>query len=154
MKLNRDRIFSLCVIAFGLLGVFLSSQIEPMFSLAKNDPGPQAFPYFCCIAIAVCGVGKFLTSKENDTKASFRKEEWKRILIILAAAVAYVTLLAIFGFVPSSIVAAAGFTWIMRGKNKLNPFVLAVFAVALALALFFAFENLLGIPLPKGILFK
>jgi len=153
MKLNRDRIFSLCVIAFGLLGVLLTSRIDLMFSLAENDPGPKAFPYFCCIAIAVCGVGKFLTSKESDNKTAFKKVEWKRILVILAAAAVYVVLIAIFGFIPSSIVAAIGFTWIMRGKNKLNPIVLVVFAVVLTLALYFSFEYLLGIPLPEGLLF-
>ncbi|MBQ6233193.1 MAG: tripartite tricarboxylate transporter TctB family protein [Clostridia bacterium] len=153
MKLNRERVFSLCVIAFALAGILLTSNINKAFSLDSADPGPKLFPYICSIALLVCGIGKFITSKAGKASKGLSCHEWKKAGMIIGFSVLYAVLMYLFGYIPSTLIAGAGYVWLMRGKNKIRPVVLVIFTIVITAVIYLVFSLLLGIRMPTGILF-
>lgn len=153
MKLNRERIFSLCVIAFALAGIILTNNINKAFSLDSADPGPKLFPYMCTIALLICGIGKFITSKEGKASKGLSFREWKKAGLIIGFSVLYLALMYLLGYIPSTLIAGAGYVWLMRGKNKIKPVVLIIFTVVMTVVIYLVFSQLLGIRMPTGILF-
>ena len=154
MKLNRERIFSLCVIVLAVGGIILTSNINKAFTLDSADPGPKLFPYICSIAILLCGIGKFITSKNGQGAKGLKFPEWKKVGLLIGASILYAVLMHFFGYIPATLIAGAGYVWLMRGDNKINPIVLIVFAVAITAIIYLVFSTLLGIIMPTGVLFS
>lgn len=121
----------------------------PLGSLRK--PGPAAFPLFVGALLFISSVGAFRAA----IKTASGKVEWprgaalRRIFIILAAILAYISMFSYLGhpfatvvLILVSFLAMGTYSWPVR----------VGFAVAVAAASYYLFNVLLNVQLPLGFL--
>ena len=154
MKLNKDRIFSICVVVFSLFMIYEATQLKSIYAVSPRDIGPKLFPIFACAGMILCAVGKFVTSgPEKESKPLFSSAGWKNIIVMFLAFIGYLLSLYFLGFLISTPIFIALFVYFMRSGKRLKPVSLAVFALAATGILYFTFQDLIFITLPTGIIF-
>ncbi len=117
------------------------------FEAAIGDPlGPAAFPIALAVPLALLSLYMILRPDPEPDWARGRAPV--RQGLALAAFVAYAYLLEPLGFV----VATALGTAVMGLLLGARPWQAGATGVAAAVALFLLFNNLLGLPLPAGVL--
>lgn len=156
MKINKHQGLSIFYILFGLLLLYLTSNIHFMFSVSSEDVGPKFFPYCCSIGIIICGVGKLLTSKNKEGKIFIKdKEGWLKLLLILAVFIAYLVSINYLGFIFSSIVLGTILPFMLATQDKRpSLWKVIIFSVVLTLITYFIFTKLINVFLPTGKLIK
>lgn len=118
----------------------------------QTEIGSGAFPKAVCVGLAVCGV--LLIIQELRKGGSEKAELFsKKLLIGIAAAVAYFVLLKILGFVLDSIWVVFVMMALLLNEpfKKAWPLMLAVSILA-PVVLYAIFGMFLKVPLPNGIL--
>ena len=133
-KLNI--VFSVVLIAVAAFFFFCADTFKML--PGQTEIGSGAFPKAVCVGLAVCGV--LLIIQELRKGGSEKAELFsKKLLIGIAAAVAYFVLLKILGFVLN------------EPFKKAWPLMLAVSILA-PVVLYAIFGMFLKVPLPNGIL--
>lgn len=147
-KLNI--VFSVVLIAVAAFFFFYADTFKML--PGQTEIGPGAFPKAVCVGLAVCGV--LLIIQELRKGGSEKAELFsKKLLIGIAAAVAYFVLLKILGFVLDSIWVVFVMMALLLNEpfKKAWPLMLAVSILA-PVVLYAIFGMFLKVPLPNGIL--
>lgn len=147
-KLNI--VFSVVLIAVAAFFFFYAGTFKML--PGQTEIGPGAFPKAVCVGPAVCGV--LLIIQELRKGGSEKAELFsKKLLIGIAAAVAYFVLLKILGFVLDSIWVVFVMMALLLNEpyKKAWPLMLAVSILA-PVVLYAIFGMFLKVPLPNGIL--
>ena len=92
-KLNKQQGLSLFYIALGIWVAYITSDIRALFKVASEDVGPKMFPYCCAAGLILCGIGKFLSSKDAKSKPFLNKQGVIRLITIFLVMAAYWTVL-------------------------------------------------------------
>ena len=150
-KLTKSRALALFYIVFGIVLIYLSSQIKYMFAVTEGDIGPRAFPTCIGIGIVLSGIGKLL-SRQTKADKVFMKD-WKgylRLVAMFALFVAYILGLNYLGYIISTIAFAAVLLKMLSAEQKLAWWKILIFAVVMTLFSYFCFEKLIKVILPQG----
>jgi hypothetical protein len=139
-----------------LMGVMIllliPSQVEKPLGIESRTP-PSFLPRVISICLMLSGAGlvvqSFLRTRTARTAVILREERW-RILFAVGFLGVYVFLFPRLGFVSSSAMMMAVFTYLF-GSRSWSRVLLSMILVPLGAWLFF--EILFAIPLPRGVLF-
>lgn len=153
MKLNRNRIYSICVILFACVLLYMTSRLDSLFALSGRDVGPKFFPHAAAVGMMICAVGKFIT-EGKDEQPVFTKTGWKRIIMIFLILAVYLILMQVVGYLIATPIVAALLVIAMHEDRKICAWKVAAFSIVLTLALYVVFEKIILVFLPKGILFR
>lgn len=117
----------------------------------------RMYPYF------VCGIGFVLTAvqlgitvyKEKkeialDVSAVLTKEQFRSVVITVAAAFAYIFLASIIGYFTMTFVFVAAYSYWHTDKQQ--KWLYIAVALGVDIVVFIAFKMFLSIPLPAGLL--
>jgi len=155
IKIGKNRIVALLVIAFGIFVLYQTSQIKSIFAISNKDVGPRMFPYFAATCLTACGVMKFITAKESEKYIPFfNKRGWIKVLSLFAAFAAYLVAMKYVGFLISTPFMAFVLVMIIADQRKINKIVALVYSLLLTGFIYFIFHNLMHIMLPQGLLFR
>lgn len=150
LKKKLNIVFSVVLIAVAAFFFFYADTFKML--PGQTEIGPGAFPKAVCVGLAVCGV--LLIIQELRKGGSEKAELFsKKLLIGIAAAVAYFVLLKILGFVLDSIWVVFVMMALLLNEpfKKAWPLMLAVSILA-PVVLYAIFGMFLKVPLPNGIL--
>lgn len=104
-----------------------------------------------CFSTALLARGAAGLKKGNmDGRKSLTGEQYGFIAVTLAAAVAYVLLIPVIGYLTTTVFFLAAFSFYLDSTSKKYLYVLV--AVIFAAVIYLAFGRFLHIPLPKGFL--
>ena len=149
-KLNKQQGLALFYIALGFLVAYLTSDIRALFQVASEDVGPKMFPYCCAGGLVLCGLGKFLTSKNAKSKPFLDRQGWIRLIIIFLVMAAYVAGLTYLGFIITTPIMLFGLTCMLADGKKLIWWQVLLFSIIMTAAVYFAFTKLMNVMLPAG----
>lgn len=149
-KLNKQQGLALFYIAFGFLVAYLTSDIRALFQVASEDVGPKMFPYCCAAGLVICGIGKFLSSKDAKSKQFLDKQGWMRLAIIFLVMAAYIAGLTYLGYIITTPIMLFGLTYMLADGKKLVWWQVLLFAIIMTAAVYFAFTKLMNVMLPAG----
>ena len=152
MKLHKNQIYSICVIAFAVVLIVMTSQLKSVYTLSDRDIGPRAFPYLAAIGLIICAIGKMITEGPKDD-AAFTKEGWKRILIVFALIAGYLLAMTLVGYIVTTPIFSVLLVYVMKEDRKFSIVRALIFAVILTAVLYVVFQNIILVFLPTGILF-
>jgi len=115
--------------------------------------GPQIFPYFIALGLAIVG-GYFVWNSwrpdgKREVVAEGFETDWRALLIIGAALLIHLNILKPLGFVISAIFLFLSIAFAFGSRKFLRD---GIVAVILALASYLGFTHGLGLQLPPGIL--
>jgi hypothetical protein len=148
---NRvDALVAALLTMIGLVVVFEARRLGAGWT--TDGPGPGYFPFYIGMILCIGGLGilyQALLSKSADTGVFIDREQFKRVLSVLAPAVLYVGAIMVLGqYVASAIYVAIFMVWL--GRYSVLKSALVGIGVN---ALFFAmFEIWFKVPLYKGAL--
>jgi hypothetical protein len=148
---NRvDALVAALLTMIGLVVVFEARRLGAGWT--SDGPGPGYFPFYIGLILCIGGLGilyQALLSKSADTGVFIDREQFKRVMSVLAPAVLYVGAIMVLGqYVASAIYVAIFMVWL--GRYSILKSVLVGVGVN---ALFFAmFEIWFKVPLYKGAL--
>jgi hypothetical protein len=148
---NRvDALVAALLTMIGLVDVFEARRLGAGWT--TDGPGPGYFPFYIGMILCIGGLGilyQALLSKSADTGVFIDREQFKRVLSVLAPAVLYVGAIMVLGqYVASAIYVAIFMVWL--GRYSVLKSALVGIGVN---ALFFAmFEIWFKVPLYKGAL--
>jgi hypothetical protein len=148
---NRvDALVAALLTMIGLVVVFEARRLGAGWT--TDGPGPGYFPFYIGMILCIGGLGilyQALLSKSADTGVFIDREQFRRVLSVLAPAVLYVGAIMVLGqYVASAIYVAIFMVWL--GRYSVLKSALVGIGVN---ALFFAmFEIWFKVPLYKGAL--
>lgn len=156
MKIKRDQVTGLVLIALGVFFAVLISQFKKPFT--PEYPGPALLPGIGVFGLIVCGAGIFVSGcrQKEDDKVFVVKAGWVRILVTFAALCVYVLAMKYVGFLASTPFLVYGLTtyFAQQSNVKTKLWVRIVFSVAVALIIYGMYVPLFGMTLPAGLLFE
>lgn len=153
MKLNGKRVYCIFVAAFACLVLYLTSQLDSLFSPASTDVGPKFFPRAAAIGLIICAIGKFIT-EGNAGKPVFDRAGWKRIALIFVILTGYLLAMTVFGYLIATPIFSAILVIAMKEDRKIKPARVILFSLLLTAVLYLVFVKLILVFLPEGILFS
>jgi putative tricarboxylic transport membrane protein len=118
---------------------------------AYREVGPDFWPKIVLIILialsAALTVSNVINWKRSRGETSEREEGWKRVLITILLAVAYVYFLKPLGFIISTPLFIFGMMVLIMPKRKMAiPFTI----LGIMVMIYIIFGKLLYVPLPKG----
>jgi len=149
----KDRIIGMGSVLLGILLCFLSRSIPE--STVRGDIGSKAFPVFAAALLIICG-GLLLLQKSGEKKERYLLlYQWKRLLTMYFSYVFFAVALWLCGFVISTPVFLFWLTCLLgKAAEKKPDFVKnAIFSILLTALIFYLYQQVLHISLPKGIIF-
>ncbi len=151
--MSRDRATGLMAIVLGIVVAVMTSQLPR--SMMAGDIGPKVFPYITAGIMIICGIG-LLLGKEADTgrQLQLSKTQWQRLGMIFAVVFVYIVSMDFVGFIVPTVLALFILsTMFAKGRVEVALWKRILFAVAVTLILYYLFNELLVMPLPRGKLF-
>lgn len=146
MTLRFDKIASLIFLVIGLIFVFEALKISD--SAYGSNVGPKIFPLGLGIMLIVLSVSLIIQTFRQKAQSSgeeFSSPQYKRFFIILAAAIGYVLLLDVLGYVITTFAfLLIAFQTLERGKWLHSIVIAALFSGII----YFGFVQILGGSLP------
>ena len=153
--MNKDRYLSLFYIILGIVVILLAANIKTMFAVASEETGPKFFPYIVGVCMCLCGIGKFISSKDKKAKQFVKsKKDWLRIILITAILIAYAVLIKYLGYIICSTALLASLAVLLAEEKKPKWWKVAIFSVAIVAVVYILFKFILKISLPEGIWIK
>lgn len=134
------------LLILGVAVVFFSSRLT---YYSEFGPGPGFLPLWLGIALVGCAIFLILDFlRKHGTAESFFKPRTKQCIVMFLLIVIAFLLLPWLGF-PIGFALLAGTAMRVMGRHRLV--VCGITALAIALGIYFIFDQWLGIPLPTGI---
>lgn len=131
----------LLAIAYGVTGSRFHSDFI-------TDPlGPAAFPVMLASALGIFSL--YLLFRPDPNPDWHGWKAWRRQLLALAGLLVYGMILEYLGFIVSSMFLVAYLAYLMGASG----WRLAGIGIIASVALYFLFNNFLGLPLPAGEIF-
>lgn len=151
-KFNKHQWLSVFYIFLGALLIFMASRISYLFAITEGDVGPKFFPTCCGVGLIICGIGKFLSSKDKKSKPFISdKKGWLRVLVILVLFVVYIFALKYVGYLLSTFVFAAVLLKMLSSDTvELEWWKILLFALLMTLFSYLCFEKIIKVMLPQG----
>jgi putative tricarboxylic transport membrane protein len=138
-----DRLAGLVLLVLAVAYGVTASGFQSTF----GDPlGPAMFPLVLAIPLGLLSL--YLIARPDPEPDWARGRILLKQALALIAFVAYAYLLEPLGFIVASVLAVAALGWLLGAKLWQS----ATGGLAIALVLFLLFNNLLGLPLPAGVL--
>lgn len=157
---RTDYIIGLILILLGIFIYFSSYSIPVMAIVEKTGMvNSRFFPKLCAISLIVFSILMILENyilthkKEKKLKdQDDKKEEIDGIRLIVAAALSFMYLITYqyLGHLVSSFIFISVFMYFLSTRNL---FLLISVPAAISFLIYAVFKILLGVPLPKGIIF-
>lgn len=158
--MNHNRVIALILLAFIIWWGYLTTNLPE--STMPGEPGPKFFPSVILGLMAVFSVLLFFTRDEKETPEIKTDEIEKEVakdedvfplssaLKLFAVFFAGITITYFLGFNIGMIVGLSVMLWMIGWK--LFPRAV-LYSAVVTLVIYFLFDRLLEIPLPKGIFF-
>ena len=151
MKINKDQNLAIFYVILGGVLLVLSQNIQSLFSMSENDVGPRFFPSLCAIGIILCGIGKFITSRHNESKPFLKdKKDYLRLVFIWLFLVAYVFAVKYLGYIISSLIFVYVLTGMLASPRKLKWWQRLIFTVVMVGFTYLLFHVAIKVQLPQG----
>ncbi|MFA6845098.1 MAG: tripartite tricarboxylate transporter TctB family protein [Sphaerochaetaceae bacterium] len=150
---NGDVIFSFILLILGVvlvIGSFNINQGVEMVNGGELMPRIIAFLWVCLSVITFIIA---LAKSAKESKEYHCSGDQKGFLLTLGLLLLYLLLITIFGFRLSSIVYLFLQILIFTPKAKRNYYIIILISVVLPLLVYWIFNSLFELILPKGILF-
>jgi putative tricarboxylic transport membrane protein len=136
------------------LGYLVAAFRIPVFDTG-DEIGPRAFPFMISAVVICCGLALILKELKSRNRKSFswgfisERGIWLRILITIAAGIIYGLVLDWLGYVIATFFFMIVVASIINiGRHLQNIIIAAIFSIVT----FVAFEVILKLSLPRGIL--
>lgn len=118
---------------------------------AYKEVGPDFWPKIVLVCLIILSAALTISNvikwRKSRDKVSEREAGWKRVLIVVLLAVAYVYFLKPLGFIVVSPLFIIGMMLlIMPERKKVIPFAV----LGIMVMIYIIFSKLLFVPLPKG----
>lgn len=158
-KDRKDRIVAVIMMIFAVF-IFVGAVSIPKASMGEG-PGPEAFPIFLAVVLAVLSIMLFWTAgrkkkKEEPKEAKQAMDEVqaidepaaakiRRVITSVILLMVYFIILPFLGFIASTVIYGIAFLMLLyseKAKATLIP------AIAITIFAFVIFEMALSIPLP------
>lgn len=149
--MKKDRVTGLLSFLLGIGVAYMTSQLPP--SKMANDVGPAVFPYITAFILIVCGAG-LMIKKPVDVPAFFDKKALIRLAEISAVMVGYVALEYAFGFLIPTIAVLFVLCLMFSKPGQTKWWQALLFAVLVAVIVYFIFTKGFSLVLPKGKVLK
>lgn len=154
MKLNKNQVFSVLLIAFAGFVIYETTQLQSLFAPASGDVGPRFFPMAAAVCMILCSIGKLLTERNKPDKPLFTAEGWRRVGIMFLLLALYLIAMTWLGYVISTLIFVPLLVIAMREGRKLRPVTLILFSVVTTAVLYAVFQMVIQVSLPAGRLFR
>ena len=153
MRVN-DAVIGAVLVVFALA---LIAYTRTFPSMPGQDYGPALFPVLIGIGFLICGAILIVGGvRQLKTVPLVRGGEWLRsphhvidFLAVIGGLVLYILISDWLGFIPTAFLLLFGWLALFRGGKPISS---AVIALAVTLAVNYAFSQLLLVPLPPGLL--
>ena len=151
--LNRDRIAGMFALGMAARIYALCRDIPE--SKVAGDFGSKLFPLMAAWILGICGAGLCLRPCPKEEKPFLEKSQWVRLFGLFglygvyAAALKYVGFryaTPVFLFIVLALLSRAA-------QRKFNALFAAIYSVALTAGVYWLFQIVLRVRLPKGVLF-
>lgn len=155
MKIKRDQVSGLAIVAIGLFFLYLTLQFKKPFS--PSYPGPMLMPFIAEFGLIVCGLGIFLQGckQKSEDKVFLNKEGFLRFVISFAILCLYIFAMKYLGFLLVTPFVLFGITCYFAKASKIAvkiPTVI-IFSIVVTGVLYGMYVPLFGMTLPSGLLF-
>ena len=153
MKLNKDKIIAAMCVLIGVIYLIGALNL-PETNLAK-DPGPKVFPFVGGVIVIVRSAAILLKRYDNEPKAVYTKEQWRKAVIMIGLFVVYLLMLWVLGFLISTPIILLVSSYMFTDEGvKVALWKRVVFALALTFFLYWIFTKVLVMLLPTGMILK
>lgn len=143
---SAEIVVGFVVAAFGLLAIVSNYQLGAGWA----DDGPQAgyFPLRMGVAIFVASIAVIVQAyRKNDRSAFVEREQLKLVATVLLPLIVYIAAIQFIGIYVASALFIGIFMLLV---GKFNWWKSAAAGIGINLALFWVFEIMFKVPLPKG----
>jgi len=139
-----------------LLGIaYLIGTLKIPVMDAADEVGPRTFPYIIAATVIICGVLLLLKEFVNKERKAFsfrfiaERGIWLKILLSMAAGIAYGMVLDWLGYIIATIIFMFFVGWLINvGRHMQNLIIAVVFSIFT----FVAFALILKLSMPRGLL--
>jgi len=145
-KRTAELVVGIVVAAFALLAIVSNYQIGAGWA----EDGPQAgyFPMRMGIAILLASIVVLVQAlRKNDRSAFLERNQLRLVAVVLLPLVVYIGALQLIGIYVASALFIGIFMWLVGKFGALRS---AITGVSVSLVLFWIFEIMFTVPLPKG----
>jgi putative tricarboxylic transport membrane protein len=145
-KRTAEIAVGIVVAAFALLAIVSNYQIGAGWA----EDGPQAgyFPMRMGVAILLASIVVLVQAvRKNDRSAFLEHNQLKLVAVVLLPLILYIAALQFIGVYVASALFIGIFMWLV---GKFSPIRSAITGVSVSLVLFWIFEIMFTVPLPKG----
>jgi putative tricarboxylic transport membrane protein len=150
----NDAVIGAVLVVFALA---LIAYTRTFPSMPGQDYGPALFPVLIGIGFLICGAILIVGGvRQLKTVPLLAGAEWLRsphhvidFLAVIGGLVLYILISDWLGFIPTAFLLLFGWLVLFRGGKPISS---AVIALAVTLAVNYAFSQLLLVPLPPGLL--
>lgn len=145
-KRTAELVVGIVVAAFALLAIVSNYQIGAGWA----EDGPQAgyFPMRMGIAIFLASIVVIVQAlRKNDRSAFLERNQLRLVATVLLPLVVYIAALQLIGIYVASSLFIGIFMWLV---GKFGPLRSAITGISVSLVLFWIFEIMFTVPLPKG----
>jgi hypothetical protein len=139
---------SIALAALALAAMLLARGIPSRH--VRGDPGPRAVPA-ASAAIVLAGAAAVALQEWRQVQSDVSPTAPGRVALAVAAAtVGVLMLMAVAGYVASTMLFLAGISWYLDRQRRYSPLAHALVAATAALASWYVFGRLLEVVLPTG----
>jgi putative tricarboxylic transport membrane protein len=142
-------------IGFGLIfagGVVFFDAARMQVPVSYSRIGPQAFPYFIALALAIIGAYFAWNAWKPEARREIQSEgfatDWWALLVIGVGLLIHLNILKPLGFVISAVFLFLCVSFAFGSRRYLRD---AIVAAILAVATYVGFTHGLGLQLPPGL---
>ena len=134
------------VAAFALLAIVSNYQLGAGW--AEDGPEAGYFPLRMGVAILLASIVILVQAvRKNDRSAFLERNQFKLVATVLLPLVVYIAALQLIGIYVASALFIGIFMWLV---GKFSWYRSAITGVTISLVLFWIFEIMFTVPLPKG----
>jgi len=145
-KRTAEIAVGIVVAAFAMLAIVSNYQLGAGWA----EDGPQAgyFPLRMGVAILLASIVVIIQAlRKNDRSAFIEREQLKLVATVLLPLILYIAALQFIGVYVASALFIGIFMWLV---GKFTWYRSAITGVSVSLVLFWIFEIMFTVPLPKG----
>jgi putative tricarboxylic transport membrane protein len=145
-KRTAEIAVGIVVAAFAMLAIVSNYQLGAGWA----EDGPQAgyFPLRMGVAILLASIVVIIQAlRKNDRSAFIEREQLKLVATVLLPLILYIAALQFIGVYVASALFIGIFMWLV---GKFSWYRSAITGVSVSLVLFWIFEIMFTVPLPKG----
>lgn len=148
--MTKNRITGLIATILGAVTAATAYQLPS--STIVGDVGPAVFPFITAGIFLICGIGLLITGGGEKTPLD-SLEALKRLGLIFAVILIYVTAMSFIGFLVPSIAVLYVLSSMFSEDDPKPWWQKLIYSVAVSLAIYLLFHNVLNLKLPVNQLF-